>query len=61
MADANTDIDYYMCRVCRTGRMVAKVEMGFTSKLMVQELNATGIKVRLGLKEDNNMTLKPNI
>jgi len=51
VADGNIDINYYFCRVCRTGKMVKKVEIGFASKLMTQELNATGIKIRLGLSD----------
>lgn len=56
IADGNSEIDYYFCRVCRTGRMVKEIELGFTSKLMTQELMATGIKVKMGLKDEENFT-----
>lgn len=51
MADGNVEIDYYFCRVCRTGKMIREVEIGFATKLMTQELMATGIKVKLGLAD----------
>lgn len=51
MSDGNPDLGYYFCRVCKTGRFVRGVEMGHTTKLMVQELNATGIKVKFSLDD----------
>jgi DNA-directed RNA polymerase beta subunit len=51
VADGNSEIEFYFCRLCRTGKMVRQVEIGFTSKLMAQELMATGIKVQMGLSD----------
>ena len=49
IADGNKSINLFFCRFCKTGKHVKTVIMPFTSKLMIQELNATGIKVGLGL------------
>ena len=51
LADGNKSIEQYFCRVCRTGRNVRSVDMGYSTKLMMQELNATGIKVKLGVTD----------
>ena len=47
IADGNKNLGYYFCRFCRTGKNINKVILPYTSKLMLQELNATGIKMRL--------------
>lgn len=51
IADGNSAIDYYFCRYCRTNQAIKKIELGFATKLMTQELMATGIKIKLGLVE----------
>ena len=51
MVDGNANVGHYFCRVCRTGKMVRQVEMGYSTKLMAQELNATGIRVKLGIED----------
>jgi DNA-directed RNA polymerase beta subunit len=44
-ADGNEQISYYFCRFCGTAEYITKVNISYTSKLMMQELNALGIKV----------------
>lgn len=52
IADGNVAINLFFCRFCRTGKDVKTVIMPFTTKLMTQELNATGIKVQLKLTQE---------
>ena len=54
-ADGNERIAYYFCRFCGTSDEVVKVNIPYTSKLMVQELNALGIKVIFKVKEKNEL------
>ena len=51
MADANEELQYYHCRTCKTGKHVRMVELGFATKLMLQELMATGVKPCFTLKD----------
>jgi DNA-directed RNA polymerase III subunit RPC2 len=50
IADGNQVVGYFFCRFCRTGTHVRTVAMPYTSKLMLQELNASGVKVSLLLE-----------
>lgn len=51
IADGNSDAGFFFCRYCKTGANVSSVVMPYASKLMLQELNAIGIKVQLSLTE----------
>ena len=51
IADGNSAIEYFFCRVCRTGKMIREVDIGFSTKLLTQELMATGVKVKIGLQD----------
>lgn len=50
-ADGNRHIGAFFCRYCETGDYVKTVKLPFTSKLMSQELAATGISTRLRLTD----------
>ena len=50
IADGNKDLGFFFCRHCRTGAHIKTVPMSYTTKLMMQELNATGIKIKLQVK-----------
>ena len=43
----NKTIGHYFCKVCQTSDHVGKVNLSFTSKYLTQNLEATGISVRL--------------
>lgn len=51
IADGNRDIQYYFCRTCMTSAYVCSIDLGYSTKLMIQELQATGIKVSLELDD----------
>jgi DNA-directed RNA polymerase III subunit RPC2 len=50
IADGNQAVGYFYCRYCKTGIHVRTVVMPYTSKLMLQELNASGIKASLKIE-----------
>ena len=45
LAEGYTTLDFRYCRTCDTGDKVAPISIGYSTKLMMQELAATGIKV----------------
>ena len=47
IAIANKTIGYAYCQVCNKVEHVGYVQIGYTTKLMIQELMATGVSVRL--------------
>lgn len=47
IAIANKTISYAYCQVCNKVEHVGYVQIGYTTKLMIQELMATGVSVRL--------------
>ena len=55
IADANPAIDYYFCRVCRTGRHIKEIDIGFATKLMTQENMATGVKALIRTEDVQDM------
>lgn len=48
-ADGNVDIGFFFCRVCSSDLHLQEVKLPYTSKLLVQELNGIGIKVKFHL------------
>ena len=50
-ADGNENIGKYFCRYCKTGTHVRRVEFGYSSKLYLQETNATGVKIKMELED----------
>ena len=47
ITESNPAIGYSYCRMCNTGDHVMEAKLAYSSKLMVQELAATGIKVQM--------------
>lgn len=52
LAKGNDRLKYYFCQNCKTGKMIRRVEMGYSTKLLVHEIAAIGIKTQFGLKEN---------
>jgi DNA-directed RNA polymerase II subunit RPB2 len=53
IAEGNKTIGYFYCRMCRTGKFIKEIEIGYSCKLLTQELNATGIKVRMSIADES--------
>jgi DNA-directed RNA polymerase beta subunit len=51
IADGNAEVGYFFCRYCQSTDNIYTVFLPYTSKLMLQELNATGIRLKLQLGE----------
>jgi DNA-directed RNA polymerase beta subunit len=47
ISESNLSIQYLYCRVCQTGEHIRKISLSYSTKLMIQELAATGIKLLL--------------
>lgn len=54
IADGNERIGYFFCRFCGNRDHIFKVNLPYTTKLMVHELNALGVKVQFSINPDTN-------
>ena len=45
IGDGNKNIGLFFCRVCKTGQHMRTVDIPYTTKLLMQEQNATGVKM----------------
>lgn len=51
ICDANPHLGTFHCRVCQDSEHVRMVSLPYTTKLMCQELNATGVKIAFRLDD----------
>jgi RNA polymerase Rpb2, domain 7 len=59
LADANEEISFAWCRLCKSREQVRMVDVPFTFLLTMDELFATGISVRIALQE-SDIPQQPN-
>ena len=52
-AEANRITKFQYCRYCDSKEFVREVDMCFTTGLMMEEMNAMGIKMELELEDDD--------
>ncbi len=55
IAEGNQTVEYFFCNYCQTSRYIREVDIAYATKLMTQELNATGVKVKMEIQDDDNI------